>query len=164
MACIPLRSSAVWVYDSQAYTYRKMNVTRERIRHILKLREMFLTKTHFTKKKKKTILYLSRKREKLLQFFCLNNNLSKMCVCCTHCMMCGKMYVCCNFWCFLLSEQDSMWSPFICVFVQAVHNDKCPFCVQVWIVSSRTSLWWLAMSHTFSGKSCGSSSHPSLSL
>ena len=36
MACILLRSSAVWVHDSQAY--RKMDVTRERISRILELR------------------------------------------------------------------------------------------------------------------------------
>ena len=38
MACILLWSSAVRVQDSQAY--RKMDVTREGIRHILELREI----------------------------------------------------------------------------------------------------------------------------
>ena len=41
MACIPLWSSAVRVYGSQAY--RKMDVTRERISRILELREIFLS-------------------------------------------------------------------------------------------------------------------------
>ena len=41
MACILLWSSAVRVHDSQAY--RKMDVTRERISRILKLREIFLS-------------------------------------------------------------------------------------------------------------------------
>ena len=41
MACIPLRSSAVRVHDSQAY--RKMEVTRERISRILELREILLS-------------------------------------------------------------------------------------------------------------------------
>ena len=41
MACILLWSSAVRVHDSQAY--RKMNVTRERISHILELREILLS-------------------------------------------------------------------------------------------------------------------------
>ena len=40
MACILLWSSAVMVRDSQAY--RKMDVTRERISHILELRKIFL--------------------------------------------------------------------------------------------------------------------------
>ena len=40
MACILLWSSAVRVHDSQAY--RKMDVTRERISHILELREILL--------------------------------------------------------------------------------------------------------------------------
>ena len=40
MACIFLWSSAVKVYDSQAY--RKMDVTRERISCILELREILL--------------------------------------------------------------------------------------------------------------------------
>ena len=40
MACI-LWSSAVRVHDSQAY--RKMDVTRERIRLVLELREIFLS-------------------------------------------------------------------------------------------------------------------------
>ena len=40
MACILLWSSAVRVHDSQAY--RKMNVTRKRISHILELREILL--------------------------------------------------------------------------------------------------------------------------
>ena len=38
MVCILLWSSAVRVHDSQAYS--KMNVTRERISHILELREV----------------------------------------------------------------------------------------------------------------------------
>ena len=38
MACILLRSSAVRVHDS--LTYRKMDVTRERISRILELREI----------------------------------------------------------------------------------------------------------------------------
>ena len=41
MGCILLCSSAVRVHDSQAY--RKMDVTRERISRILKLREMLLS-------------------------------------------------------------------------------------------------------------------------
>ena len=41
MACILLWRSAVSVKDSQAYT--KMDVTRERISHILELREMLLS-------------------------------------------------------------------------------------------------------------------------
>ena len=41
MACILLCSSALRVHDSQAY--RKMNTTRERISHILELREMLLS-------------------------------------------------------------------------------------------------------------------------
>ena len=41
MACILLWSSAVRVYDSQAY--RKMDVTRERISRILELREILLS-------------------------------------------------------------------------------------------------------------------------
>ena len=41
MACIFLWSYAVRVHDSQAY--RKMDVTRERISRILKLREIFLS-------------------------------------------------------------------------------------------------------------------------
>ena len=41
MACILLWSSAVRVYDSQAY--RKMGVTRERISRILELREILLS-------------------------------------------------------------------------------------------------------------------------
>ena len=41
MACILLWSSAVRVHDSQAY--RKMHVTRERISHILVLREILLS-------------------------------------------------------------------------------------------------------------------------
>ena len=41
MGCIPLWSSAVRVHDSQ--TYRKMNVTRERISGILELREILLS-------------------------------------------------------------------------------------------------------------------------
>ena len=41
MACILLWSSAVRVHDSQAY--RKMDVTRERIRRILELREILLS-------------------------------------------------------------------------------------------------------------------------
>ena len=41
MVCILPCSSAVKVHDSQAY--RKMDVTRERIRCILELREMFLS-------------------------------------------------------------------------------------------------------------------------
>ena len=41
MACIPLWSSAVRVYDSQAY--RKMDITRERMSRILELREMLLS-------------------------------------------------------------------------------------------------------------------------
>ena len=40
MACTLLCSSAVRVHDSQ--TYKKMDVTRECISHILKLREMLL--------------------------------------------------------------------------------------------------------------------------
>ena len=40
MACILLSISAVRVHDSQAY--RKMEVTRERINRILKLREILL--------------------------------------------------------------------------------------------------------------------------
>ena len=47
MACILLFSSAVRVHDLQAYG--KMNVTRERISHILELREMLLSfQTGFT--------------------------------------------------------------------------------------------------------------------
>ena len=38
MACILLLSSAVRVHDSQAY--RNMDVTKERISHILELREI----------------------------------------------------------------------------------------------------------------------------
>ena len=41
MACILLWSSAVRVHYSQAY--RKMDVTRERISHILELREILLS-------------------------------------------------------------------------------------------------------------------------
>ena len=41
MACILLWSSAVRVHDSQAY--RKMDVTRECISHILELREILLS-------------------------------------------------------------------------------------------------------------------------
>ena len=41
MACILLWSSAVRVHDSQAY--RKMDVTREHISHILELREILLS-------------------------------------------------------------------------------------------------------------------------
>ena len=41
MACILLWSSAVRVHDSQAY--RKMDVTRVRISHILELREILLS-------------------------------------------------------------------------------------------------------------------------
>ena len=41
MACILLWSSALRVHDSQAY--RKMEVTRERISHILELREILLS-------------------------------------------------------------------------------------------------------------------------
>ena len=41
LACILLWSSAVKVHDSQAY--RKMDVTRERISRILKLREILLS-------------------------------------------------------------------------------------------------------------------------
>ena len=41
MACILLWSSAVKVHDSQAY--RKMDVTREHISHILELREILLS-------------------------------------------------------------------------------------------------------------------------
>ena len=41
MACILLLSSAVRAHDSQAY--RKMDVTRERISHILELREILLS-------------------------------------------------------------------------------------------------------------------------
>ena len=41
MACLLLWSSAVRVNDSQAY--RKMDVTRERISHILELREILLS-------------------------------------------------------------------------------------------------------------------------
>ena len=41
MACILLWSSAVRVHDSQ--TYRKMDVTRERISGILEVREMLLS-------------------------------------------------------------------------------------------------------------------------
>ena len=41
MACILLWSSAVRVYDSQAY--RKMDVTRERISRILELRKILLS-------------------------------------------------------------------------------------------------------------------------
>ena len=41
MACILLWSSAVRVYDSQAY--RKMDVRRERISRILELREVLLS-------------------------------------------------------------------------------------------------------------------------
>ena len=41
MACILLSSSAVRVHDSQAY--RKMDVTRERIRRILELKEVLLS-------------------------------------------------------------------------------------------------------------------------
>ena len=41
MACILLWSSAVRVYDSQAY--RMMDVTRERISRILELREILLS-------------------------------------------------------------------------------------------------------------------------
>ena len=41
MACILLLSSAVRVYDSQAY--RKVDVTRERICRILELREILLS-------------------------------------------------------------------------------------------------------------------------
>ena len=41
MACILLWSSAVRVHDSQAY--RKMGMTRERISHILELREISLS-------------------------------------------------------------------------------------------------------------------------
>ena len=41
MACILLSSSAVRVHDSQAY--RKMDVTRECISHILELREILLS-------------------------------------------------------------------------------------------------------------------------
>ena len=41
MACILLWSSAARVHDSQAY--RKMDVTRERISHILELREILLS-------------------------------------------------------------------------------------------------------------------------
>ena len=41
MACILLWSSAVRVHDSQAY--RKMDVTRECISHILEPREMLLS-------------------------------------------------------------------------------------------------------------------------
>ena len=41
MACILLWSSAVRVHDSHAY--RKMDVTRERIRRILELREILLS-------------------------------------------------------------------------------------------------------------------------
>ena len=41
MACILLWSSAVRAHDSQAY--RKMDVTRERISHILELREIVLS-------------------------------------------------------------------------------------------------------------------------
>ena len=41
MACILLWSSAVRVHDSQAY--RKMDVTKERISHILELREILLS-------------------------------------------------------------------------------------------------------------------------
>ena len=40
MACILLWSCAVRVHDSQ--TYRKMDLTRERISHILELREILL--------------------------------------------------------------------------------------------------------------------------
>ena len=40
MVCV-LRSCAVRVHDSQAY--RKLDVTRERISHILELREIFLS-------------------------------------------------------------------------------------------------------------------------
>ena len=41
MACILLWSSAVRVHDSQAY--RKLDVTRERIRRILELKETLLS-------------------------------------------------------------------------------------------------------------------------
>ena len=41
MACILLWNSAVRVHDIQ--TYRKMDVTRERISHILELREILLS-------------------------------------------------------------------------------------------------------------------------
>ena len=41
MACILLWSSAVRVHDSQ--TYRKVDVTRERISRILKLKEILLS-------------------------------------------------------------------------------------------------------------------------
>ena len=41
MACILLWSSAVRVHDSEAY--RKMDVTRKRISHILELREILLS-------------------------------------------------------------------------------------------------------------------------
>ena len=41
MTCILLKSSAVRVHDSQAY--RKMDVTRECISHILELREVHLS-------------------------------------------------------------------------------------------------------------------------
>ena len=41
MACILLWSSSVRAHDSQAY--RKMDVTRERIRHFLELREIVLS-------------------------------------------------------------------------------------------------------------------------
>ena len=41
MACILLWSSAVRVHDSQ--TYREMDVTRERIIHVLELREILLS-------------------------------------------------------------------------------------------------------------------------
>ena len=41
MACILLWSSAVRVHDSQAY--KKMDVTRKRIRYILELREVLLS-------------------------------------------------------------------------------------------------------------------------
>ena len=44
MACILLRSSAVRVHDSQ--TNRKMDVTRERISHILYLQGLYLSSVY----------------------------------------------------------------------------------------------------------------------
>ena len=41
MACILLMNSAVRVHDSQSY--RKMDVTRERINRILELREILMS-------------------------------------------------------------------------------------------------------------------------